>query len=88
MTTTLHVVHGLVPGKRDRTQPAHPERRDVVLPRPTGLRPSAASSSRPRTATVASAGSRTARRPDPPEAALAGCIEYLGRGAKAAIAVL
>ena len=25
------------------------------------------------------------RRPDPPEAALAGCIDYLGRGAKVAI---
>ena len=42
MTTTLHTVHGLVPGKRDRAEPAHPERGDVVLPRPTGVWPSAA----------------------------------------------
>ena len=85
MTTTLHAVRGLVPGKRDRTnlgtlseamafcldQRAFGPRRLVVA--------FANRNGRFR-------GLAHTRRPEPPEAALAGCIDYLGRGAKVAIA--
>ncbi len=75
MTTTLHAVRGLVPGKRDRTtlcslsdamsfcldQRAFGPRRLVVAftNRNGHFR-----------------GLAHTRRPEPPEAALAGCIEY------------
>ena len=84
MTTTLHTVRGLVPGKRDRTNlRTLSEAMSFCLDqRAFG----------PRRLLVAFAnrngrfrGLAYTRRPDPPEAALAGCIEYLGRGAKVAI---
>ncbi len=85
MTTTLHAVRGLVPGKRDRTNlRSLSEAVSFCLDqRAFG----------PRRLLVAFAngngrfrGLAYTRRTDPPETALAGCIEYLGRRAKAAIA--
>ena len=79
MTTTLHAVHGLVPGKRDRTnlRTLSDAMSFCLDQRAFG----------PRRLLLAFAnrngrfrGLAYTRRPDPPEAALAGCIEYLGRG--------